>query len=226
MLQNRGLSRLILKYTLGFCTVLSCVHFPFRRSPFIPATNTHTHLHERTDLQEFLLIKQLQAHFCCSYPTLTCRASPSLDRCLWPSAGGGRTSVAVGVRATAMAPGSRRCLIGSWREACRCVSWVQGVTWWCCTGFGHLLHKGERHQWWKKGGQTEEIRGQMNWKDCFPENAHRCWWQRKWHCMCQNSHHLKEKEKTFRIWLLLFQTASHHFQQQESEQKTATIKLL
>lgn len=59
MLQNRGLSRLILKDTLGFCAVLSCVHFPFRRSPFIPARIKHTHLHDGRDLQEFLLIKQL-----------------------------------------------------------------------------------------------------------------------------------------------------------------------
>lgn len=36
LLQNRGLSRLIVKNALGLCTVLSCVHFPVGRSPFIP----------------------------------------------------------------------------------------------------------------------------------------------------------------------------------------------
>lgn len=44
MLQNRGLSRLILKNTLGLCTVLSGVHFPFRRSPFIPGTTKHRNI--------------------------------------------------------------------------------------------------------------------------------------------------------------------------------------
>lgn len=36
MRQNRGLSRLIVENTLGLCAVLSCVHFPVGRSPFIP----------------------------------------------------------------------------------------------------------------------------------------------------------------------------------------------
>lgn len=79
------------------------------------------------------------------------------------------TLVAVGVQVTEMGPGSRRCPSGFWRAACRCVFWVQGVTWWCWTGCDHLLHKGERHWWLKKGGQMAEIRRQMNWKDCFPE---------------------------------------------------------
>lgn len=44
MLQNRGLSRLILKNTLGLCAILSCVYFPFRRSPFIPGTTKHRNI--------------------------------------------------------------------------------------------------------------------------------------------------------------------------------------
>lgn len=162
MLQNRGLSRLILKYTLGFCAVLSCVHFPFRRSPFIPATTklryismtqktfssstdqaVLIHCYNHTSGSEFtsLIITS-------SVLSLTCRASPSLDRCLWLSVGGGTASAAAaaGVQVRATGPGGCRGPSGSWRAACRCAFGVQGVTWWCWTGCGHLLHTGERHQ--------------------------------------------------------------------------------
>lgn len=133
-------------------------------------------------------------HSCFCYLTLTCQADPSLDRCLWPSVGGGMTSVAVGAQVTEMGPGSRRCLSGSWRAACRCVSWVQGVTWWCWTGCGHLLHRGERRWWLKRGGQTGNKMTDVL-EILFSRNAHRCLWQRTLHCMCQHSHHLKERDK-------------------------------
>lgn len=55
-------------------------------------------------------------------------------------------AAAVGVQVRAMGPGGCHGLSGSWREVCRCASWVQGVTWWCWTGCGHLLHTGERQQ--------------------------------------------------------------------------------
>lgn len=140
---------------------------------FLPGSNTHISMKEEI-CRSSCWSKSCDGgsqtnHFCFSYPALTCQANPSLDRCPWPSAGGGTPSVVVGGPATATAPGSRRCPSGSWRAACRCVSWVQGVTWWRWTGFGHLFHRGGRHRRWEAGGQAEEMRPQTNWKDCFPE---------------------------------------------------------
>lgn len=52
-------------------------------------------------------------------------------------------AAAAAVQETAKGPGVRRCPRGSWPGACRCVSGEQGVTWWCWTGCGHLLHTDE-----------------------------------------------------------------------------------
>lgn len=171
---------------------------------FLPGSNTHISMKEaicRSSCWSNSCAGGSQTNnFCFSYPALTCQASPSLDRCPWPSAGGGTPSAAVGGPATATAPGSRRCPSGSWRAACRCVSWVQGVTWWRWTGFGHLLHSGERHRRLETGWGNETTN---ELERLFSRNAHRCWWWRTWHCMCQNSRHLQGKEqKTVTIKLL------------------------
>lgn len=56
MLQNRGLPRLILKNTLGLCAVLSCVHFPVGRTPFISGAKKQKFLKNRFFLKNILTL--------------------------------------------------------------------------------------------------------------------------------------------------------------------------